>query len=226
MAQPALPHKPVANWAKLPAGWMLGGNLGVSVDKDDNVWVFNRGKHPVIEFDKTGKMIRAWNEVPVVASHGIRVDPQGFVWLIDVAGHQVLKMTADGQLVFRIGAVGGAAAADNNEKEAFNRPTGITFAPNGDFLVSDGYINSRVVKYSKDAVYLTQWGNKGTGDGQFNLVHDVALDPRGRVDVRPHKRTRPGLRFEREVPRKWTNVGAPWDSHMSTRRKPSIFATA
>ena len=45
---PPLPHKVVKNWAKLPAGWNFGECAGVAVDKDDNVWVYNRGKHPVI----------------------------------------------------------------------------------------------------------------------------------------------------------------------------------
>ena len=73
-----------------------------------------------------------------------------------------------------IGGVRGAAGKDNDVKDAFNQPTDITFAPNGDMFVSDGYVNSRVIKFNKDGDYLKHWGRKGTGDGEFNLVHDVA----------------------------------------------------
>src|SRR2546426_521928 len=70
---PALPHKVVKNWAQLPKGWNFGECSGVAVDHNDNVWVFNRGPHPVIEFDKHGKMLQAWGENTFVSSHGMRV---------------------------------------------------------------------------------------------------------------------------------------------------------
>jgi NHL repeat-containing protein len=47
----------------------------------------------------------------------------------------------------------------------FNRPTDIAFASNGDFYVSDGYGNSRVVKFSRDGSFLKSWGSKGNGAG-------------------------------------------------------------
>ncbi len=119
---PPLPYHYVEGWAKLPAGWNLGECSGVAVDKKDNVWVFNRGPHPVIQFDRDGKMLQAWNEVPVKSSHGIRVDPDGNVWLIDVAGHKVLKMSPQGRVLMVLGGVGDAAGTQTS-KDAFNRPT-------------------------------------------------------------------------------------------------------
>src|SRR3954447_22573338 len=153
MAQPALPHHLVKDWAQLPSGWNFGECSGVAVDKNDNVWVFNRGPHPVVEFDKNGKMLRAWSEVPVKSSHGIRVDPEGNVWLIDVAGHKVLKMSPSGHVLMVLSAVGGSSG-DQNSPYAFNRPTNVGFASDGSFFVTDGYGNSRVAKYSKDGEYI------------------------------------------------------------------------
>jgi DNA-binding beta-propeller fold protein YncE len=200
----------VKDWAQLPAGWNFGETSGVAVDKNDNVWVFNRGPHPVIEFDKNGRMLRAWNEVPVQSSHGIRVDPEGNVWLVDVAGHKILKMSPEGRVLMIIGAVGNAAG-NNESKDAFNRPTGIIFAPGGNFFVSDGYVNSRVVKYNGAGDYISHWGAKGTNDGEFNLVHDVALDARGRLYVADRTNQRIQI-FDQDGKflGKWTNVGAPW----------------
>jgi peptidylamidoglycolate lyase len=88
-----------------------------------------------------------------------------------------MKWTPEGRLLMNLGT--GAPAADNNAKYAFNRPATLYFQPNGDFFVADGYGNSRVVHYSKDGEYLDQWGTKGPGDGEFILVHDVAIDSRG-----------------------------------------------
>ncbi len=207
---PALPHHVVADWAQLPKGWNFGETSGVDVDKDDNVWVFNRGAHPVIQFDKSGKMLQAWTEVPLKTAHGLRVDRDGNIWTVDVEAHRLMKFTPGGRLLMMIGQVGGAAGT-NDTKDGFNRPTNLTLAPNGDFFVADGYVNSRVVKFNKSGEYLTHWGQKGTGDGEFNLVHDVALDSQGRLYVADRTNQRVQI-FDQngKFLGKWTDLGSPW----------------
>ncbi|MEZ5351102.1 MAG: peptidyl-alpha-hydroxyglycine alpha-amidating lyase family protein [Bryobacteraceae bacterium] len=223
-AAPKLPHKVVANWAQLPAGWNFGETSGVAVDKDDHVWVFNRGPHPVIEFDKSGRFIQAWKDVPVISSHGIEIDPDGNVWLVDVKGHSVAKYTRSGRLLMMI-ANAGRGPGDNSTQYAFNQPTGLVFSPNGDFYVSDGYGNSRVAQYSKDGVFLRQWGQKGKGDGEFDLVHDVALDNKGRVYVADRTNERVQV-FDAQghFIAKWTGLGAPWGLAYSQKEEAIYMA--
>src|SRR5258706_209180 len=62
-------------------------------------------------------------------------------------------------------------------------PTDIAFLPNGDFFVTDGYKNGRVVRFNKDGKYLSEFGKKGTGPGEFNVAHAIALDAQGRIFV-------------------------------------------
>jgi DNA-binding beta-propeller fold protein YncE len=207
---PPLAYRAVENWAKLPDGLNLGECSGVAVDKSDNVWVFNRGSHPVIEFDRNGKMLQAWNDVPVKSSHGIRVDPEGNIWLIDVAGHKVLKMSPSGHVLMVLGAVGGATG-DQNAKYAFNRPTNVGFGADGSFFITDGYGNSRIAKYTKDGEYITQWGSKGTGDNQFNIVHDIAIDKAGKLYIADRENDRIQI-FDQsgKFLGKWPNLGAAW----------------
>lgn len=207
---PALPHRVVTDWAQLPKGWNFGECSGIAIDKNDNVWVFNRGAHPVLEFDKSGKLLQAWTEVPVTAAHGLRLDRDGNIWTVDVAAHRVMKFTPGGHLLMMIGQVGGSPGT-NETPDGFNRPTNLAFAPNGDFFVSDGYVNSRVVRYNKDGEHILHWGSKGTGDGQFDLVHDVALDTQGRVYVADRNNQRVQI-FDQsgKFLGKWTDVGAPW----------------
>lgn len=206
---PPLPLKVVANWPQLPKGWNFGEVSGVDVDRNDNVWVFHRGQRPVMQFDKSGKMLQAWSEVPVKSSHGIKVDPQGNVWLVDVAGHALIKCSPEGR-VLMVFANPGNAAGDNESKYAFNRPTGLTFY-SGDTFVSDGYVNSRVIRFTKDGDYVTHWGRKGKGDGEFDTVHDVAIDKRGRVYVADRENDRVQI-FDGQGKflGKWTGLGSPW----------------
>jgi DNA-binding beta-propeller fold protein YncE len=207
---PALPHKLVPDWPQLPAGWHFGECSGVDVDGNDNVWVFNRGPHKLMQFDKSGRMLRSWDEVPAVASHAVRVAPDGNIWLVDVFGHAVLRFDPAGKLLMVIASAGNRPG-DNDSKYAFNQPTSLAFTPGGDFYVSDGYLNARVVKYNKHGEYLTHWGRKGTGDGEFNLVHDVCLDRQGRVYVADRTNARVQI-FDGngKFLGKWTHLGSPW----------------
>ena len=191
---PPLPHKLVPGWAQLPKGWNFGETSGVAVDRDDNVWVFNRGAHPVIEFDRNGRFLQSWGDGLFRTTHGIRVDPEGNIWGVDVKGHTVFKFSPEGRILMVIGRSPGT----NETKDAFNEPTGIIFTPSLDFFyVSDGYVNSRVVKFNRD--------------GEFDLVHDVALDARGRVYVADRANSRVQI-FDPNGAYlgKWTDVGQPW----------------
>jgi DNA-binding beta-propeller fold protein YncE len=88
-------------------------------------------------------------------------------------------MNPQGRVLMQLGRRGVPGTGHAN----FNMPTDVAFAPNGDFYVTDGYGNSRVVKYSREGKYLLEWGTKGSGPGEFMLPHAVVLDARGRVYV-------------------------------------------
>ena len=206
---PPMPYKVVENWAKLPEGWTLGPCSTVTLDREEHVWIFSRGAHPVTEFDRDGKLLRSWGEGAVKQAHGIRIDPEGNVWGVDVAAHVVRKYTPDGKLLMTVGQEG--KPGDNESHDAFNRPTNVAFAPNGDFYVSDGYVNSRVVRFNKDGKYLGQWGRKGTGVGEFDLVHDIVLDKRNRLLVAERTNQRIQIFDLAGKPLgKWVDIGAPW----------------
>jgi DNA-binding beta-propeller fold protein YncE len=214
---PPLPHKLVSDWAQLPKTWNFGEASGVDVDKNDNVWAFNRGKRQVIQFDRAGKMIQAWDDMPIRSAHGIRVGPDGNIWALDVAGHTLFTFNTEGRILQVIGGVGGQAGTMES-KDAFNRPTGIAFAANGDYYVSDGYVNSRVVRFGRDGIFQKQWGAKGTGDGEFNLVHDVTVDAKGRVYVADRENWRVQV-FDADGKflAKWTDVGSPWGLYYAAK---------
>jgi hypothetical protein len=132
--------------------------------------------------------------------HRIKIspyDPERHVWVIDDSGHQVFKFTHDGKsLVMRLGEPGVRAA----DEKHLGGPTDIAWLPDGTFFVSDGYRNSRVVKFDKDGRYLSAWGTKGTEPGQFDLPHAVAIDRQSaRLRRRRAQRPHPGVRRERQA---------------------------
>ena len=112
-------------------------------------------------------------------AHEIRVDPQGNVWAVDAPGQVITKMTPQGKTIMTLGMRDKRGKANN----VFYLPTDIAFAPNGELVVTDGYGNARLVRYSADGKYLGEFGMRGNGPGQFQLPHNVVIDAKGQIYV-------------------------------------------
>src|SRR5262249_25439089 len=85
----AYTYEPVENWAKLPPGWSFKEIGGVGVDRHDNVFVFNRGEHPMIVFDRDGNFLRSFGEGMFPRAHGVFMAPDDTIWLTDDGDHTV-----------------------------------------------------------------------------------------------------------------------------------------
>ena len=174
--------EPIERWGTLPEGWRYVECAGVAVDKKDNVFVFTRGEHPVIVFDRDGRFLRSWGEGWVRRAHAVTIDADETVWLTDDLHHTVRKFTPDGKLLLTIGDPDKPSELQGGKP--FNRPTHVAICPKtGSLFISDGYGNSRVHKYAPDGRHVMSWGEPGTDPGQFNLPHNLATDAEGLVYV-------------------------------------------
>lgn len=205
-------YEPIADWLKLPEGVKLGGVAAVATDSADRVYLFHRGKQPIMVFDKDGKFLRGWGDAQVKTAHGLRVDADGNVWITDIGNHLVTKFDGQGKVLLTLGK----KDQPGNAADQFNKPTDVAVAANGDIFVSDGYGNSRVVKFSKDGKFIKEWGKKGTGEGEFNLPHAVQLDAKGRVYVGDRENNRVQL-FDADGKflAVWKESGAPYGLHLA-----------
>lgn len=171
------PHfEVVEGWGKLPAGYQFKECSSVAVDAQDNIYVFCRGEHPVIVFDREGNFRRAWGKGMFTRAHSVIIGPDEAIWLVDDAGHAIYKCTPDGTVLMTLGTPGKAAPPQGGEP--FNQPTHLAIDPRtGDLYISDGYGNSRVHKFDPAGRHLFSWGEPGTGPGCFNIPHCVIIDP-------------------------------------------------
>jgi hypothetical protein len=154
----------------------------VAVDSKDHVYVFTRGEHPMIVFDRDGNFLRSWGEGLFKRAHGITIGPDDEVWLTDDGNHTIRKFTPEGKLLLIIGDPDKPATLQGGRP--FNRPTHVALCPRtGEIYISDGYGNSRVHKYDPKGRHLFSWGEPGTDPGCFNLPHNIATDAEGLVYV-------------------------------------------
>ncbi|MBM3943457.1 MAG: hypothetical protein FJ316_11170 [SAR202 cluster bacterium] len=199
----------VENWAKLPTGWTFKECAAVGVDSKDNVYVFNRGSHPMMVFDRTGKFLRSWGEGIFPRAHGLTFGPDDTMFCTDDGDHTVRKCTLDGKVLLTLGTSGKPAPFMSGKP--FNRCTHVAIDPrNGDFYVSDGYGNARVHKYNPSGKLLFSWGESGTEPGQFNIVHNIGTDKDGWVYVADRENQRVQVfdangKFETQ----WVNMARP-----------------
>ena len=169
------------NWAKVPQEITLGDCAAVGVDRQNRVYAFNRGDHPVAVFDAEGNLLRTWGEGVFHRPHGVHMGPDDTIWLTDDGDHTVRKCTLDGKVLMTLGIPGEPKPFMGGEP--FHRCTHTALSPQGDLYVSDGYGNARIHKYTPDGKLQMSWGEPGTDPGQFNIPHNICCDRDGWVYV-------------------------------------------
>jgi streptogramin lyase len=167
----------------------------------------------ILHFDASGKLIKSFGAGLLAAPHGIFVDRDGNVWVTDyqdnaprpargaavaaagqgrrggapagplpgaTVGHQVFKFNPDGKVLMTLGKPGGAL-----EPDYFFQPNDVLVTRAGEIFVSQGHGQgkSEILKFSKSGTLIKRWGQTGTGPGEFDQPHALAMDSRGRLFV-------------------------------------------
>ncbi len=194
------------DFLQLPPDMYLGEVAGVAVNREGHVFVFHRGNTDgpaygaaaaqLLEFGPDGRFIReigkhlyAWS-----FAHAVRIDPEGNIWAADKGADMVIKFNPDGRVAMVFGRKPEASDDSAHPLEhpkpplpavdgQFRQVTDMAWDSKGDTYISDGYINSRVAKISKDGRWLKSWGSYGKAPGQFDTLHSIAVDASDRVYV-------------------------------------------
>ena len=163
------------------------GSIGINAlrEADRRTW-----QHCIFVVDGDGAVIEVWDQWDHLfegsdgpGPHRIRVspyDPERRVWVVHETGHQIFVFSNDGsELLMTLGEKNVAG----DDETHLGGPQDVAFLPDGRILVADGFINSRVLILDAEGNYLTEFGERGDGRGQFNVVHGLAVGPDGRIFV-------------------------------------------
>ena len=237
-AVPTIAYDSVSNLLKLPDDMHLGEVAGVAVNSKGHIFVYARGgssagpaygntASQLLEFAPNGKFVReiGKNLYAWAFAHTVRIDKDDNIWATDKGSDMVIKFNPQGRVVMVFGRKSEASDAEakpherNLEKPLphvdgrFRQPTDVTWGPDGTIYISDGYVNSRVAKISKDGDWIKSWGQKGKGQGEFNLVHSIAADAKGNIYVGDRNNRRIQVfdgdgNFQREI-----KIDVPFDEN-------------
>jgi NHL repeat-containing protein len=222
---PEIPFDSVPNFLKLPAGLYMGEAVGVATNSKGHVFVFVRsGETRLFEFDQNGTFARELGQGSYGFSfaHAVRVDKDDNIWAVDEGTNVITKFSPEGKILMVLGKrpdpleqlslmPGGGQYSGANKPYSFHRETDIGWDLQGNIFVSDGYGDSRVVKYDKNGRYVRSVGTRGSGPLQFNTPHAISVDAKGMVYVADRGNSRiQVLDNDLNLKSIYDNVGAPW----------------
>jgi DNA-binding beta-propeller fold protein YncE len=210
------------------------GISGLAIDAQDRIYVFNRGVKPVMVFNTAGDLILSGADQEINGKtinpswqHSGGVDWEGNVYVIERDAHRIVKLSPKlDKFLLQLGTTN----EKGNDATHLNLPSGIAILKNGNMIVTDGYGNNRVILFDKNGKFIKQVGkgaggptDKGTGPGEWNLPHKLAVD----ADENLYIIDREGHRIEvfdknltyiREIRNDWN----PWDVNISRKGTDGI----
>jgi hypothetical protein len=164
---------------------------------------FAHGGSRLFQFDRNGRYTREIGKdlYGFMFAQQVRVDKDDNIWAVDQMTNMIVKFDPQGRVALLLGrkaegtliptppapavppGMEGQPPGSGQPRDVFNRPTDIAFDAQGNIFVADGQGNARVAKFDKDGVFVTSWGSKGNGDGQFDVVRSIAITADGDVYV-------------------------------------------
>jgi NHL repeat len=236
---PEIPFDSV-NFAKMPSGLYMGEAVGVAENSKGSVYVITRsGESRVFEFDKNGTYVKEFGggSYGYGFGHAVRVDSDDNVWTIDEGTNTILKYSPSGKLLMVMGKrpdpidqlvrmPGVAPFSGANRPYSFHRPTDVTWDARGDIFISDGYTDSRVVKYDKTGRFIKSMGTRGNGVNQFNTPHGITSDPQGNLYIADRGNGRI-VKLDNDLnwTAAWDQYGNPWGVCVSKTNPPYLYST-
>jgi sugar lactone lactonase YvrE len=208
---PEIPFDSVPEPLKLPPEMNFGEVVSVALNAKGHLFVISHSNisgpayNPIamqlLEFDEKGNYVREIGKgvYGFAYGHMVRIDRDQNIWVVDKGTNLIMRFNPAGHITMVLGRRDevpdehewistrlvreGKVTPPPAVPGIFQQPTDIAWDREGNMYVTDGYINSRVDKYTKEGDWITSWGTRGTGPGQFNTPHNIQIDNQDRLYV-------------------------------------------
>ncbi|MGH9772921.1 MAG: hypothetical protein ACRD4Q_14695 [Candidatus Acidiferrales bacterium] len=217
---PELPYRVVNDFFQIPTGMFMAEAVGVAINSKGHIFILNRGNHPLLEFLPDGSFVRSLGEGSPLfrVPHSIRFDSEDNLWYVNAADNLVVKFDANLRVQQALGrreeswvylthGIERAIPPPAN----FYQPTDSVVGPDGSTYITDGYGNSRVVKFTREGNLVKYWGDRGTRPGQFNTPHSIVMDANSNLYVADRQNDRIQVfTTDGEFKQEWRLPGPAW----------------
>lgn len=230
---PEIPFHVVEDYLQIPTGMFMAEAVGVAINSKGHIFILNRGNHPLLEFMPDGSFVRSLGEDSPIfrVPHSIRFDSSDNLWYVGAADNLVVKFDPKLRVqqalgrreepwVYMTHGIERAIPPPAN----FYQPTDTVVGPDGSTYVTDGYGNSRVVKFTKEGNLVKYWGDRGTKPGQFNTPHSIVMDANSNLYVADRQNNRVQVfTTDGEFKQEWKLPGPAWSLCITPGPNPAIF---
>jgi DNA-binding beta-propeller fold protein YncE len=230
---PELTFHVVPDFLKIPSDMIMAEAVGVAINSKGHIFILNRGNHPLLEFTTEGDFVSSFGEGSPIfhIPHSIRFDAQDNLWYVNSGDNLVVKFDSKRRVQQALGRreepwvylTHGIERAIPGPS-SFYQPTDTVVGPDGSTYITDGYGNSRVVKFTPEGNLVKYWGDRGTRPGQFNTPHNIVMDANSTLYVADRQNSRVQV-FDTDgnFKQEWRVAGLAWSLCITPPPNQVIF---
>ena len=154
---------------------------GIAVREGGDIVVAECGAHCITTISSSGEKesfgTRGLAPNQMNWPEGVAIDGDGNIILADCLNYCIKKFSFTGKFIKATDGTCGSGI------QQFNYPTGIAVHPHTHRIYVTDRGNSRIQILNSDLTFYSNFGRKGSNNGEFSLPHDIAIDIVGNLYI-------------------------------------------
>ncbi|MFH1714918.1 MAG: carboxypeptidase regulatory-like domain-containing protein [Elusimicrobiota bacterium] len=142
--------------------------VGIAIDNTGNVYVVDTKNYRVQKFNSDGDFLGKWSS----SGYSITINNAGLIYVADYNNGKIQSFNLDGDLLSEFWNTGGTATS--------NPVSCIDADSEGNLYLLQNCI---IKKYNSIGVFIKEWGDYGSEDGDINYAKGLSIDSADKIYV-------------------------------------------